>query len=538
MECENCVEFLADFLLDELPESQAVLVQEHLNICPSCMKAYKELKGTGKMLEKVPAMRQVIGTPEFNQAVRAGAAIESAKIISALPPERRVRLEARRAARHEKTASQRMFAAKKKMFSTVLIVLAGLAAVTLIVWYPGGSAAHTELGTLKLIVGGVESSSQPANEGKPVFIDDVYTTPKDGSARFELNDGSTLYVGPESKVSFRSPTEPSEGFAIRVESGEIGLQRAPLKQDAKDKTHGMRWSVQTELGVSRPEPDTHFYLNMKPARESAGASIAVRVLTGTATVISKSGATCNLIAGSRYSESSGQGKGHLETDADARVPKWRAEMLSEAELSSLLNGRVKLRSRQSEGLELEIVYSREAGGKKAQDDWTPEPAGTNISARNDGALVLPNGVNLKHVASFYPPLAIELTLNRDSKPENLLSFGVSYHVEGGASVDVSREAILQIKRRGNTLHKTSVPARAQADAAERLALEVAREKSTMTAVLSSREDKTKALDLPRDFNDMAGEVWMQALSEGVAVDEIKITGVISTTWLMDRLTKK
>src|ERR1051326_6605327 len=120
MDCENCVEFLADFLLDELPESQAVLVQEHLNICPECMKAYKELKGTGKMLEKVPAMRAVQGSQEFTRAVRAGAAIESAKIISALPPERRMRLEARRAARGEKSTSQRTFAAKKKMFASIL----------------------------------------------------------------------------------------------------------------------------------------------------------------------------------------------------------------------------------------------------------------------------------------------------------------------------------------------------------------------------------------------------------------------------------
>jgi hypothetical protein len=365
MECENCVEILADFLLDELQESQAVLVQEHLNICPECMKAYRELKGTGKMLEKVPAMRQLTGTPEFNRAVRAGAAIESAKIISALPPERRVRLEARRAARHDKTASQRLFAARKKMFSTGLIVLAGIAVVTLIIFYPGSGGRHVELGTVKLVVGQVDASSgnqtQPAKDGKPVFLDDVYTTPKDGSARFELNDGSTLYVGPESKVSFRSPTEPSEGFTIRVDSGEIGVQRAALKQDSKDKSHGMRWSVQTELGSTRPEPETHLYLSAVPPKETAGASISVRVLTGNAIVLSRSGATSNLIGGSRYSESSGQGKGRLETDVDARVPKWRAEMLSEVELSSLLNGRVKIRSRQNEGIEVELVYSREAG---------------------------------------------------------------------------------------------------------------------------------------------------------------------------------
>ena len=50
MDCAGCNELLADFLLDELPESEAVLVHEHLLICPDCMKSYRELKGTGKAL--------------------------------------------------------------------------------------------------------------------------------------------------------------------------------------------------------------------------------------------------------------------------------------------------------------------------------------------------------------------------------------------------------------------------------------------------------------------------------------------------------
>jgi hypothetical protein len=537
MDCENCVEFLADFLLDELPESQAVLVQEHLNICPECMKAYKELKGTGKMLEKVPAMRTVQGSQEFTRAVRAGAAIESAKIISALPPERRMRLEARRAARQEKSTSQRMLAAKKKVFTSALMILGGLAVVTLIVFYPGGAGSHAELGMIKLVVGGVGSSQGLAKEGNQIFVDDVYTAPQDASARFELNDGSTLFLGPQSKVSFRSSNEPNEGFAIRVESGEIGLQRAPLHQESKDKSRGMRWSAQTELGVVRPEPDTHLYVAAVPAKDSAGASIAVRVLSGTAMVISKSGASTNLSGGSRYSESSGQGQGHKETDADARVPMWRAEMLSEADLSALLNGKVKLRSRQSDGIEVEIVYSRDTN-KKVQDDWIADPPGMTFTPRNDGALLLPNGVNMKHAASFFSPLSIEVTLNRDSRPENQISFGALYHdrVDSGVWVDVVQEAVLQVRQHGKTVHKASVPARKQTDSAERLLLEINREKADLSATLTSLEDKSRALEIPHDFN--AGQPWIQALTDGVAVDEIKITGVIATTWLMDRLTKK
>ncbi|MGD0093059.1 MAG: zf-HC2 domain-containing protein, partial [Planctomycetota bacterium] len=99
MDCTNCTERLADFLLDELPASEAVLVHEHLNLCPPCMRTYKELKGTGLALEAVPALRPVEGSPEFEEAVRAKAAVELAGILERLPADKRLKIEARRAAR-------------------------------------------------------------------------------------------------------------------------------------------------------------------------------------------------------------------------------------------------------------------------------------------------------------------------------------------------------------------------------------------------------------------------------------------------------
>ena len=66
MDCDWFSERLADFLLDELPESEAVLVQEHLNRCPLCMKTYRDLKGTGKFLGVAPSMRAVASTAPLN----------------------------------------------------------------------------------------------------------------------------------------------------------------------------------------------------------------------------------------------------------------------------------------------------------------------------------------------------------------------------------------------------------------------------------------------------------------------------------------
>src|ERR1700758_1593579 len=99
MNCDWTTDRLADFLLDELPESEAVLVQEHLHICQPCMNTYRDLKGTGKMLSAVSSMRAVPPTEEFRESARAQAVVELRNIVASLPPEKRLRLEARRAAR-------------------------------------------------------------------------------------------------------------------------------------------------------------------------------------------------------------------------------------------------------------------------------------------------------------------------------------------------------------------------------------------------------------------------------------------------------
>src|SRR5947207_12234270 len=129
MDCAGCNELLADFLLDELPESEAVLVHEHLLICPDCMKAYRELKGTGKALEAVPSMRSVEGSDTFKADVRKQAVIEADKIVAKLPADRRLRLEARREARQSIRMSRRQ--APPKVWSPGLLILALAAAMVL-----------------------------------------------------------------------------------------------------------------------------------------------------------------------------------------------------------------------------------------------------------------------------------------------------------------------------------------------------------------------------------------------------------------------
>ncbi|MCY3023514.1 MAG: zf-HC2 domain-containing protein [Planctomycetota bacterium] len=167
MDCATCGERLADFLLDELPESEAVLVQEHLSLCATCMRTYKELKGTGKALEAVPSMRPVEGSPEFERDVRAQAAAELQQILARLPADKRLKLEARRAARMSRVAEKPppprpLFPAR-----LLLAVAAGCGLLALILAYPDSSASNAPrapLGSLSLTVGKVEQFYQRANE--------------------------------------------------------------------------------------------------------------------------------------------------------------------------------------------------------------------------------------------------------------------------------------------------------------------------------------------------------------------------------------
>jgi len=93
---------MADFLLDELPSTEAVLVQEHINICDKCRQRYRELKDTGKALETVRIMAPVTASPRFAENVNRAASEESRQIIAALTPERRLDWEVREAVREQR----------------------------------------------------------------------------------------------------------------------------------------------------------------------------------------------------------------------------------------------------------------------------------------------------------------------------------------------------------------------------------------------------------------------------------------------------
>jgi hypothetical protein len=549
MNCEHCTEFLADFLLDELPEAEAVLIQEHLNICPACMKTYRELKGTGKALEAVPALRSVKGSPDFTRVVRAEAAVESAKIIEALPTDKRMRVEARRAARLSKFASQRASGTttgpRSRVWAVVLALVVAATALCLILFSGNGGllTPHTQLGTLSLTTGPVESgnaregrSPRSAREGQTIYSGDSIITPDNGRARIDLNDGTALFIGPATHIILEPQSSTVEAFSIVVDGGELGLNRPILSGDKKLTL--MKWDVQSDLGMLQPEPGTQLFVSV--SKSGSGFNGSALVVTGNAIVVSRAGGTevtTTLGPGSKYLEGTGHAKGRTESVADARVPAWRVELATESDLQRILSGHVKVLSRSGAGIEVELVYGHTSN--LPGDDWAADPAGATagLSQRPDGTLVIPNG-RLRHVIPFAGPLSYALTLNRDVRPERNLAFGALFTPERGVSVDVSREAALQVRVNNTHAHSSTIAAHKDAEKSERLALDITAEKGGLSAVMTSKEEKSQAFQLPAEFSGRSGQLWLQALSDGITMDEIKITGTIPAEWLSEALSAK
>ncbi|HYF48988.1 MAG TPA: FecR domain-containing protein [Planctomycetota bacterium] len=534
MQCEACTELLADFLLDELPESQAVLVQEHLNLCPACMQTYKELKGTGKALEAVPVMRSAKPSPQFGQAVRAQAAVELAQIVEKLPPEKRVRLEARRAARR---GQPRPAPARKPSWATPLILVAavvGVALSALIVVSRQDPAAMMRgpLGKLTLSNGKadyyVERQNMPhtpAQQGRDILPGDAFLTADNGCARFELTDGSNVYLGPHSGVIFKAT---GGRRTIELETGQLGVQCPPAVRDA----------VEVQCGTFRIaiDRDSHVYLSFQKQNRDAAGTISV--LRGTVRVTRPSGDLIALAASGTRVRLDGAKEPVAESLQDAIAPAWRADLTSEADLQRFLTAPSKILSRGPEGVEVSLTYGRSAprpasGAAAGQEDWNGEN-NDSIVQRGDGSIGLPQGSKLRHAVPFAAPLSFELALNADSPRDVPFAFGAVESPQSSVAVDVAEKATMQVNEADRPARSESVPAR-KAGSAERLRLEIIRESGGLTAVMTSASGKSKILPLQRAR--ASGDLWMQALGNGIVLDEIKLQAVIPIEWLLQQLSR-
>jgi hypothetical protein len=101
-------------------------------------------------------------------------------------------------------------------------------------------------------------------------------------------------------------------------------------------------------------------------------------------------------------------------------------------------------------------------------------------------------------------------------------------------VDLGKEAVLQVHVKPHP-RAARVEYRNRTQAAERVSLEVHTEGLESQAVLATATGRTPPLPLPKDFEG-PGDVWIQALGEGLVLDGLKVTGLLPREWLRKRLT--
>jgi hypothetical protein len=542
MECNSCNERLADFLLDELPEAEAVLVQEHLNLCTACMRTYKDLKGTGKALEAVPALRAVQGSNEFKQAVRSQAAVELTEIVGKLPPDKRLKLEARRAARLSRVIERPAPPPTRSALSTslMLVVIAGIAALTVILTYPRHSISPSErlpLGSLSVTHGKVEQFYVRANEpntdvkeGAVVLPGSAFSTLENSRARFDFVDGSSLFLGPQSQVTIRGFSKGTDRFVIVLEKGEAGVFRPnnfDIPPPPEPGTPGQQWELRSDVGTAVLDYGDHAYLkSIKGAKNFSGD---VMVLAGKVNILKRSGETLGTVeAGSRAKLSADSASFSAEPVKNARVPSWRIDVVSDSDLERLVGAWVKITSRRDGIVTAESTYSR--SNSKRLHEWVAIPADKGGTLLNPAA-----GQEHKHVIPFTAPMTFELTLARDSQRDASFAFGAMKTAEeSGVSIDVTKDALLQIREKGRVVRSAKVAVR-QSDKDERLRLELNPEGAGFSAQLITATSKTKSLSVQK--SDGLCELWVQGLSGGATFEEVKISGVVPAEWLREQLSK-
>ncbi|HLX63877.1 MAG TPA: zf-HC2 domain-containing protein [Planctomycetota bacterium] len=540
MDCEGCNELLADFLLDELPESEAVLVHEHLLICPACMKAYRDLKGTGKALEAVPAMRPVEGSEDFRSDVRKNARIEADKIVSKLPPDRRLRLEARREARQSMRLSRRQ--PPPKVWSPGLLILALAAALVLaaILFWPSGEkpGPRVRVATLSVALGKVDQFYIEANkpytqvsEGKSVLPGENFKTDDASRARFDIAEGGSVFLGPASDVTFRVPQTESAAFGLRMQNGELGLLRPDIPLAAGGKIRD--WEIETPAGtltLYTGAGSTHAYLRVVKGEKVS--TLEVSVLTGALKVSTQNGhATEPVHAGQHASLVSTDTafSSDPESLSDERPPAWRADVVTDADLAALFSGKARIVSRKPGHLQIELTYNHEARNA----DWVAETGGATLDEKG-GALRCPSGVRWKHTAPFAPPLLLEFKLNADSNRDANFEFTLD-STAGVVDVNMSKQATLQVKEKGKYPAQDHVDARNQLGAGERLVLQIKPESSAMAASLSTTSGKTKLLPLWKEHTMLPMDLTFQAFFDGILLDEIKVSGTLPVDWIRKKM---
>ncbi|GMV80374.1 MAG: hypothetical protein AMXMBFR7_15580 [Planctomycetota bacterium] len=544
MNCEQCQEKLPDFLLDELPEHQAISVQEHLLHCAVCMARYRELKGTGKAMEAIPEYRNVSPTDQFKETVQTAARVESQKIIETLPAEKRERLRKRQAAQLAKMGASSTLATHRQASpwsgAVLAILVIGIAVASMILLYPGGPTRTPplELGSLDRAVGEVQQFYAKAGQswsqvqaGKVVQTYDEFATRDDGCARFALNGGGAVLLGPLTEVKFRPHEPEKQELLIQLTKGDLGLER-PLSGSAGAGQGPREWQIATKSAAILPRPGARLYVKVEDRAE--GEAVTVRAIKGQLSVSIDGGAPIAVDGGQELAWIEG-GSAPAPKDGSLQPPAWRVDLLGAEELARYLAAPIKVLKRRPNGLEVELTYGFKAAGSLR--DWKPAQGERRLVALSNGGISVPTEARFGLDAPLDAPLTIEMIVRKDTPKEASFAFGALDGDDSRVSVDLGREALLQIVKGSQRLRAAHVPYRKLPAENEKLILSVIPEGAETKAILQCNDQKTRDLALAPELL-RPGKVWLSALDEGLVLEGLTVRGVLPRAWLLERLAEE
>lgn len=524
MECEVCREKLADFLLDELPESEAVLVQEHLALCQTCQATYKELKGTGRALEAVPAMRPVQPSTNFSSQVMRAARAESEKILNEMPTERRIRLQQRRKARQTRQQPTQEPAPKSSAWRGALLLLlaGGIALVAILLYYRRSTPNEAVvIGTLSNASGRVEqfrpqggTQYTAVKPGQGIRSGDEFLNDDAGRARLTLKSGN-VFLGPQARVRFL-PSMQENAPQLRLLKGEVALERGLEGAELAD------WILECGAWRVRIPPATRARFLVNP--ELPSAPPALHVLTGAVHVGLPGRMEEAKVTEGQQAVLSGDAP---SIKPGAQWPAWRADLCDEKELSSVLNGLAKVVACHPKGLLVELNYG--LGQSKRTGDWRCEK---DPIADDGGLLRFPNRARCVLNAPLAAPLTVEATVNANVPKECPWSVSLLSGEAGRITLDLGNEAVLSVQTKP-VPRVARLGYRATPQTAERVRVEV-KEDGEGEALLAIGAEKAQPLPVPQKMLD-GGEVRIEVMGEGLVLDGLRIRGVLPREWLLKML---
>lgn len=524
MECEVCREKLADFLLDELPESEAVLVQEHLALCPTCQATYKQLKGTGRALEAVPAMRPVQPSANFSSKVMRAAQEESDKILRDLPTERRIRLQKRRKHKQRRQPSVKSAQPKSSPWLGVLLLLlaGGIALAAILLYYGRSGPAETvPLGTIYATTGRVEQFRPKASTQLTIVkaaqgfrSGDEFLCDEAGRARFDLEGGGSVLLGPMARIRFMHSSK--EGSPrIGLLKGELGIERGARAPGVSD------WVVVCDQWHVRITPDSRVYFKIQP--DSAINAPVVTVVVGVVH-IGIQGKTEKMALASGQSTTLSSDAPTIEKTAS--MPDWRADLYNEDELRKTVSGIAKVVERNAQGLLVELSYG--FGRTSLGDDWRPEKDSPRPSVKA-GVLHFPNGTRCILNIPLAAPLEVEATVSASVPQDCPWGLALQRNEKKCLSLDLGKEAVLSIGAKP-VPRVARIGYRTNAQTEERVRLSVS-DKEGGEAILSTSGEKAKPLAVPEKLLEPS-TLRIEALGEGLTLDGLRVRGVLPREWLL------